>query len=53
MGNVDLALLWQLLVRSIPGVLIGSLLSSKAPEFLLRLAIAVVLVLVGVKLTLA
>ena len=53
MGNVDLALLWQLLVRSIPGVLIGSLLSSKAPEFLLRPAIAVVLVLVGVKLTLA
>ena len=53
MGNVDLGLLWQLLVGSVPGVLIGSLLSSKAPESLLRPAIAVVLVLVGVKLVLA
>ena len=53
MGNVDLGLLWQLLVGSIPGVLIGSMLSSKAPELLLRRAIALVLVLVGVKLTLA
>lgn len=50
MGNVDLGLLWQLLVGSIPGVLIGSMLSSKAPESVLRPAIAVVLVLVGVKL---
>ncbi len=53
MGNVDLGLLWQLLVGSIPGVLIGSQLSHKAPESLLRPAIALVLVLVGLKLTLA
>jgi uncharacterized membrane protein YfcA len=43
-------LLWQSLVSSIPGVLIGSLLSHKAPDALLRPAIAVVLALVGVKL---
>jgi 3'-phosphoadenosine 5'-phosphosulfate sulfotransferase (PAPS reductase)/FAD synthetase len=49
MGNVDLGLLWQLLVVSIPGVLIGSLLSHKAPDVLLGPAIAVVLALVGVK----
>ena len=53
MGNVDLGLLWQLLVGSIPGVLIGSMLSSKAPDAFLRPAIAVVLLLVGVKLTLS
>jgi uncharacterized protein len=53
MGNVDLGLLWQLLVGSIPGVLIGSMLSHKAPEAFLRPAIAAVLVLVGMKLTLA
>ena len=50
MGNVDGGLLWQLLVGSIPGVLIGSALSHRTPERLLRSAIAVILVLVGLKL---
>jgi len=50
MGNVDSGLLWQLLVGSIPGVLIGSMLSHKTPEAFLRPAIAFVLVLVGIKL---
>ena len=50
MGNVDLGLLWQLLAGSVPGVLIGSTLSNKAPESFLRPAIAFILVLVGVKL---
>jgi uncharacterized protein len=53
MGNVDAGLLWQLLVGSIPGVLIGSMLGGKAPETFLRRAIAVVLVLVGAKLVAA
>lgn len=50
MGHVDVGLLGQLLAGSIPGVLIGSTLGSKAPERLLRRAIALVLVLVGLKL---
>jgi uncharacterized membrane protein YfcA len=50
MGNVDFGLLWQLLAGSVPGVLIGSMLSNKAPEAFLRPAIAFILVLVGVKL---
>ena len=50
MGNVNLSLLWQLLLGSIPGVLIGSALSHRTPERLLRTAIAGILVLVGLKL---
>lgn len=50
MGNVDLALLGQLLLGSIPGVLVGAHLSDRAPERWLRPIIAVVLMLVGVKL---
>lgn len=50
MGNVDLTLLGALLAGSVPGVLIGSHYSSKAPEAVVRPAIAFVLVLVGLKL---
>jgi uncharacterized protein len=50
MGNVDGGLLLQLLVGSIPGVLIGAHFSDRAPERVLRPLIALVLVLVGVKL---
>lgn len=50
MGNVDLALLGTLLVGSIPGIVVGSLLGSKLPEQALRTAIAVLLVVAGVKL---
>jgi uncharacterized membrane protein YfcA len=50
MGNVDLDLLGKLLLGSIPGVLLGAYLSSKAPEKMLRPAIALILVLVGSKL---
>jgi hypothetical protein len=53
MGNVDLPLLGKLLLGSVPGIVIGSLLGSKAPENLLRGAISVVLVAVGIKLLLA
>lgn len=53
MGNVQLPLLGALLLGSIPGVVIGSLIGSRAPEQLLRGAIAVVLVAVGFKLILA
>lgn len=50
MGNVDGALLFALLLGSLPGVVIGSLLASRVPETLLRWAIAVILAFVGVKL---
>ena len=50
LGHVDFALLGTLLLGSIPGIVIGSLLSSRAPEGLLRAAIAAVLVAVGAKL---
>jgi uncharacterized membrane protein YfcA len=44
-GDVNLVLLFSLLCGSIPGVIIGSLLSSRAPDRWLRPALAVVLML--------
>jgi uncharacterized membrane protein YfcA len=50
MGNVDFALLATLLLGSIPGIVLGSLVGSKAPDGVLRGAISLVLVAVGLKL---
>ncbi len=44
-GDVNGVLLANLLIGSIPGVIIGSVLSSRAPDGLLRPALAVVLAL--------
>ena len=52
MGNVDFSLLGNLLMGSIPGIALGSLLAGRAPDRHLRKAIAVLLVLVGIKLLL-
>ena len=49
-GNIDFGLLGWLLIGSIPGVLIGATLSSKLPQAPLRIAIAIVLSLVALKL---
>jgi uncharacterized membrane protein YfcA len=49
-GNVDLGAMAWLLVGSIPGVLIGSQVTVKLPERLLRVGLATVLTLSGVKL---
>ena len=49
-GNVDFALLGWLLLGSIPGVLIGGRLSIRIPEQALRLVLAGVLGLAGIKL---
>jgi uncharacterized membrane protein YfcA len=46
-GNVDLGLAGNILVGSIPGVLIGSQFSGKLPERPLRLALATVLLVSG------
>lgn len=50
LGNVNLPLLGSLLVGSVPGVLLGSHYSSRAPDRILRPLIAVVLALVGFKM---
>jgi len=50
MGNLDLELLAQLLIGSLPGIYVGSMLSGKVPDLLLRNAIAVMLFFVGYKL---
>ena len=47
LGNVDWVLLGWLLVGSLPGVWIGSNLSAKAPDKVIRSALAVILLLVG------
>jgi uncharacterized membrane protein YfcA len=53
LGSVDWHLLLSLLAGSLPGIVLGSLLSSRAPEALLRNVLAATLVLVGVKLVLS
>jgi uncharacterized protein len=50
LGSVDWNLLWVLLMGSVPGIWIGSHLSSKAPEKLLRILLCVILVISGTKL---
>ncbi|HEV7158642.1 MAG TPA: sulfite exporter TauE/SafE family protein [Caulobacteraceae bacterium] len=50
MGSVDFALLASLLVGSIPGIIAGSLLSSRAPDSVLRPILASTLALVGGRL---
>lgn len=50
MGAVDWGLLGNLLLGSLPGVYLGSAVSRKLPERLLRTLLAAMLVLVGSKL---
>ena len=50
MGNVNWSLLGSLLLGSLPGIWIGSHLSSKVPEHLLRRLLGTMLVLIGAKL---
>jgi hypothetical protein len=49
-GNVNFLLLANLLCGSIPGVIVGAMLSARLPHGLLRMALAVVLLAIGVKL---
>jgi uncharacterized protein len=49
-GNVDFALAGNILLGSIPGVVVGTNLSVKAPQAFLRRALAVVLIASGVTL---
>jgi len=50
LGSVDWALLGSLLVGSLPGIWLGSQISVKVPERILRPILAVMLLLVGTKL---
>ena len=50
MGSVNWPLLASLLVGSIPGIIFGSLLSTRAPDRVLRPVLASALLLVGAKL---
>lgn len=53
LGNVDFILLGSLLTGSLPGIWIGSHLSAKIPEKVLRPVLATVLLLIGLKFVLS
>ena len=50
LGDVDFGLVGSLLVGSLPGVVIGSLVSFRAPDIVLRLTLASVLLVTSVRL---
>ncbi len=52
MGNVDFNLLGSLLIGSLPGIYLGSHLSAKIPEKILRPILATLLLLIGIKFVL-
>ena len=50
MGSVDFTLMASLLIGSIPGIIVGSLLSSRASDTLLRPVLAITLLIVSIRL---
>jgi uncharacterized membrane protein YfcA len=50
LGAVDLHLLCVLLLGSVPGIILGSLAARRAPEFILKPSLSLVLTLVGIRL---
>lgn len=52
LGTVDLVLLGSLLLGSLPGIYIGSHLSAKVPEKVLRPILALMLLIIGTRLVL-
>jgi len=52
LGTVDWALLGSLLIGSLPGIWLGSMLSSRIPDRVLRSGLATLLVVIGGKLIL-
>ena len=52
LGTVDLVLLGSLLLCSLPGIYIGSHLSAKVPEGILRPVLAAMLLVIGAKMAL-
>ncbi len=49
-GNVDFALLGNLLLGSVPGVIVGAMSSAKLPHAAVRIAVALVLAAIGIRL---
>ena len=49
-GNVNFGLLGNLLLGSVPAVIIGAMLSARLPHALLRWALSLVLLVIGLKL---
>jgi uncharacterized protein len=52
LGTIDYPLLGMLLIGSIPGIYLGSHMSSKVAEHWVRIALAAILIFVGIKLVL-
>ena len=52
-GSVDFTLMGALLIGSIPGIILGSMVATRASDTLLRPVLAITLLLVSVKLLLA
>ncbi len=52
LGHVDFSLLGSLLIGSLPGIWIGSLLGARIPDRVLRPLLAVLLLLIGLKFVL-
>jgi len=52
LGTVDLVLLDSLLLGSLPGIYIGSHLSAKVPEAVLRPVLATMLLIIGIRMVL-
>jgi uncharacterized membrane protein YfcA len=50
MGGVDWSLLGSLLLGSLPGIWLGTQVSAKVPEHILRRLLATMLILIGAKL---
>ncbi len=50
LGDVDFGLVGTLLAGSVPGVIVGSLVSFRAPDIVLRIVLAAVLLVASVKL---
>ena len=50
LGSVDTLILGSLLIGSIPGIVVGSWMTIRMPDRILRLALAVVLLIVGGRL---
>ena len=50
LGTVDLVLLGSLLLGSLPGIYIGSHLSAKVPEKILRPILAIMLLVIGIRM---
>jgi uncharacterized membrane protein YfcA len=50
LGSVDIGILGSLLTGSIPGIILGSWMTIRVPDWILRLALAAVLFIVGGRL---